>query len=565
MIWHWTPSVIPLVVAGLVPLAAIPFVWRRLYVPGAKTAVVLLLATAEWILSMTLELAGADLPTKLFWNKAQYLGVVVVPSGWLVYVLQYTGREKWLTRRNLAGLSVVPVVTLLLAFTNYAHHLLWSRVELTASSQLLDKTYSAGLPLVIGYSYLCVALGIFVLFRTLVRSGRIFRWQTRALLWAVLTPWLADAVATVFDWQPIPDLELTPLALAVTLPVMAWGLNRMRRMDIMPVARETVIEGMVDAVLVLDAHGRVLDMNPAAERLVGRPRLEAVGHPVDRIWPEWQAGLLERDGAGSGREVTLNHSGEPRTYDARLSSQFDWRGQPISYAIVLRDMTERKRAEEQVKASLQEKEVLLKEIHHRVKNNMQVVSSLISLQARLVQDPRLLDVLLDSQNRVRSMALIHEKLYQSRNLARVNFADYIHSLASYLFRSYGGRAEPIGLQVEVGEAYLDIDMAVPLGLILNELLSNALKHAFPDGRVGHVCIALGMSHHQHWTLTVGDYGAGFPEALDFRHTDSLGMQLVMTLVSQLGGAIDLERGGGTRFCITFSGSPYPNGGRSHDG
>jgi two-component sensor histidine kinase len=222
------------------------------------------------------------------------------------------------------------------------------------------------------------------------------------------------------------------------------------------------------------------------------------------------------------------------------------------------EIAERKRAEQQIQISLQEKEVLLKEIHHRVKNNLQVVSSLLNLQSNQAQDPTCLEVLRDSQNRVRSMALIHEKIYQSQDLARVDLAEYLHSLTAYLFHSYQASARAITLQVDVSpHVCLGIDQAIPCGLIVNELVSNALKHAFPAGRPGQVRVELGREEAGRLRLTVGDDGVGFPAGLDFRNTESLGLQLVMTLAGQLDGSIELASpgsppGGGTAFCITFT-------------
>jgi two-component sensor histidine kinase len=217
-----------------------------------------------------------------------------------------------------------------------------------------------------------------------------------------------------------------------------------------------------------------------------------------------------------------------------------------------REIDGRKRVEGQLKASLKEKEVLLQEIHHRVKNNMQVISSLLNLQSGYVEDPQALEVFQESQHRVRSMALIHEKLYQSENLAQIDFGEYIRSLVTSLSRSYSARAGDITLDIRADDVPLGIDTAVPCGLILNELVSNALKYAFPDGRAGQVRVELTADDDRRVTLTVGDDGVGFPEGLDFRGTTSLGLQLVNTLVDQLEGSIELNNGRGTEFKITFS-------------
>jgi PAS domain S-box-containing protein len=225
--------------------------------------------------------------------------------------------------------------------------------------------------------------------------------------------------------------------------------------------------------------------------------------------------------------------------------------QPAYLQGIMFDITTHKLAEEQIKTSLQEKEVLLKEIHHRVKNNLQVISSLLNLQSNYIQDPQTLKIFQDSQNRVRSMALIHEKLYRSENLAQIDFGDYIQELTAFLFRAQNAHEQGITLNLHTDRTLLNIEKAVPCGLIVNELISNTLKHAFPNGRGGQIRIEFHTNGHNQLNLVVADDGIGFPADLDFQATESLGMQLVNTLTDQLDGIISLERQPGTKFSIRF--------------
>ena len=231
-------------------------------------------------------------------------------------------------------------------------------------------------------------------------------------------------------------------------------------------------------------------------------------------------------------------------------------GHPLFLQGIAYDITESKRAEEairasaeQVQASLREKEVLLEEIHHRVKNNLQVVSSFLRLQSAHVHDPAALEMFTEGRNRIQSMALVHEKLYQSADLSRVDFADYVRSLSRLLVSSYRARAATVTLRTTVENVMLGIDIAVPLGLVINELLSNCLKYAFPSGRPGQVRVELAPAGASDYLLVVADDGVGFPTGVDFRKTDTLGMQLVCALTEQLGGSIELASDGGTEFRI----------------
>jgi PAS domain S-box-containing protein len=215
----------------------------------------------------------------------------------------------------------------------------------------------------------------------------------------------------------------------------------------------------------------------------------------------------------------------------------------------LLQLTQRK-LEEQT-GLLNEKEVLLKEIHHRVKNNLQIISSLLNLQTDQVKDSGTLRILHDSQTRVRSMALIHEKLYQSKSMAKIDFGEYVTSLTKDLFRSYQRSLGEIKLNIHVDEVTLDLDYAVPCGLILNELMTNALKYAFPEGRKGSIWVELRADPKQFISLRVADDGVGLPAGLDILKNKSLGLQLVNSLVKQIDGKLEVENSSGTAFCVTF--------------
>lgn len=218
------------------------------------------------------------------------------------------------------------------------------------------------------------------------------------------------------------------------------------------------------------------------------------------------------------------------------------------------EITERKKAEKQMKKSLQEKVVLLREIHHRVKNNMQVISSLLNLQSAHIKDEDDLKIFKDGQSRVKSMAMIHEKLYQSDDFSKIDFRDYIQSLVSEIFATHIVGSD-IKISVDSKDIFFDVDTAIPLGLIMNELLTNSVKHAFPDDKDGEIYVYL-KKEDERYLLIVSDNGIGFPKDIDFRKTETLGLQLVNRLVEQLDGTIELDRGHGTEFKIHFKELKY---------
>ena len=214
-------------------------------------------------------------------------------------------------------------------------------------------------------------------------------------------------------------------------------------------------------------------------------------------------------------------------------------------------MTENKKNEEKLTQSLKEKEVLLKELHHRVKNNMQVISSILNLQSSYVKDDYAYNLLKECQNRIKTMAFIHESLYQSKNLESVNFSEYVGVLSKNLIHSYTISSRKIKLVLTLDDLMLSIDYSIPCGLIINEIISNSLKYAFPDDRDGIIFVTLEVSVNRIY-LIVGDNGIGIPESIDIKDTQTLGLQLVNTLVEQLNGKISLIRKTGTKFLIEFN-------------
>ena len=220
-------------------------------------------------------------------------------------------------------------------------------------------------------------------------------------------------------------------------------------------------------------------------------------------------------------------------------------------ALVQDQLAERELAQRQLTASLEEKGVLLKEIHHRVKNNMQLISSLLSLQSGYITDEATLLAMRGSKDRIKAMALVHEKLYGSEDLAMVDFHGYAESLVSGLFGSYGVDTAEITPRLEIHRVPVDVDTAVSCGLIINELVSNALKHAFAPKQGGEILVELNQENSESLVLKVEDTGVGFPAELDFRETETLGLQLVGMLVEQLEGEIELDNSNGARFQIVF--------------
>ncbi len=323
-----------------------------------------------------------------------------------------------------------------------------------------------------------------------------------------------------------------------------------------------------DAIIMIDEDGRILFWNPAAEKIFGYAEEEMLGTELHSILvPEsyrekYQKGMAKFRETGAGTAVGQTTEMSARRKDgtefpvALSLSAFQMANRWHAVGIV-RDITQRKLAEKRILASLEEKELLLQEIHHRVKNNLQIISSLLDLQLEYVGEREPGEIFSEIKNRVKSMALVHEKLYHAKDLSKVDFHDYLVTLIDNLYRSYTVSIARIALKMEVEDISLGIDTAIPCGLIVNELITNSLKYAFPGERSGQLQVMLRRSGRDDrgeavYELIVGDDGIGIPQGVDLKGATTLGLYLVTTLVMhQLRGSIDLKREQGTVFTIHF--------------
>jgi len=320
-----------------------------------------------------------------------------------------------------------------------------------------------------------------------------------------------------------------------------------------------LVRGLKDyAVFLLDADGHILVWNPGAERMTGQSASEVIGKKVTTIFSNIEAGLKLGHALEQVRSTgVFRIEGWAERKDAPLfwaetvlSRLTDEKGRMTSVSVIIRDDTEQREAEKSMKTSLLEKEVLLQEIHHRVKNNLQVISSLLRLQSETV-DKKTASLFMDSQERVRAMSMVHEYLYKSNDLSRINFPAYVASLVRNLYRTFGLASKGPPPQVEVEEADLALDVAVPCGLLLTELISNAAKYAYPTGEGGPLRVGFRKSKDGFFELSVADQGIGFPEGFDWTVSDSLGLRLIRLLTEQLQGQAHLDNRGGVKATVTF--------------
>ncbi len=362
MDWQFTPYLLPVIASAV--SAALAFVtWQRRHAPGAVSFCFLMLSVAEWSLTYTLELAGPNLATTVFWDNVSWFGAACAPTLWFVFVSKYTGRVRKRSRLSALLLCIEPVITVLLVWTNRFHGLIETQLSLRADTpfSVLVMHYGAWYWLNIAYDYILLFISAFLIFsyiRGLMRSDSLYRGQAFTLLVAVLAPWVGNAL-TLLGLSPY-HIDLTTLALAITGLAMAWNLFRFHLLDIVPIAQEAVMESMRDAVIILDEQKRIVDMNPPAERLVQHNASNMLGRSFEEVFSAWPE-LTEQtarylDMKEGEAEVVLGAGGASRYFDLRVSPLYHHTYHHGNLAIgghliILNDITEHKQSEMAIKES----------------------------------------------------------------------------------------------------------------------------------------------------------------------------------------------------------------------
>jgi PAS domain S-box-containing protein len=335
----------------------------------------------------------------------------------------------------------------------------------------------------------------------------------------------------------------------------------------------TLAEESTDQIFIIGRDDTMKYVNIAALELFHLPYDQVIGKPRKNLFTpdiaDAQGILLKKifeTGEKLRTEEKIQFGTQELWIDTNLVPLKDVTGNVTEVLGVSRDITERKKAEERLKRfneelekqviertealnkTLHEKEILLQEIHHRVKNNMQIITSLLNLQSRTIDDPVVLNMIKESQSRIRAMALVHERIYKSGDISSIDLKDYIQFVTRELFSFYGVKSQLIRFTINAPAIKVNINSAIPLGLMVNELLTNAIKHAFPENRKGEIVIDI-TKDKKDISLVVRDNGIGIPQEFDWRNAKSLGLRLVISLVEQLSGTIELDRTAGTTFTI----------------
>jgi PAS domain S-box-containing protein len=597
---EFTPYVVPLTLSALISATLGIIIWRRRPGVGITSFAVMMIALTEWSLCSALQHAFTDLDAKLLWVNLSFIGIPISIAAWLAFTLEYTGRQSWLTRRNVILLSIEPILVFIFSATSEWNHLFRGPVSLDTAT-VPPSVASAFGPLFwvhAAYSYILMVAGTVFLVRAYFRSQPIYRGQLAVVLMGAMAPWLANAIF-IFGFSPFPNLDITPFAFTITGASMAWGIYRYKLLDIVPIARDLVIESMDDALLVLDARNRIVELNrPAVTLLQGTSKSDLIGKPATELLAARQD-LIEQYGtAESARgEINVVRGEKTLSFDLRLLPIRNNQNDLVGRMILLHDITERKALDEHISrqnAFLQDTNRELSLARQKAEDANRIKSEFLANMSHELRTPLnavigYADLMLQGlgtelpprehdyvqrilTNGDRLLYLINELLDLSKieagRLELINkpfvAGDLVQRVITQMQGLIGDKTIAVTGEVDPQLAGLRIIAdANRLEQILVNLVGNGIKFT----EAGSVTLRAEKAGDSQWRLLVTDTGIGIPPHAhdlifeEFRQLDGseqrkyegtgLGLAIVQRLVDLMRGTItvDSEVGKGSTFTV----------------
>ena len=575
MAWRFSPYAVPLFASAVLLLGIIVLAWRERAAKGARLLAILSVTTVLYVGGYAFELSGTTLEWVKFWIRFEYIGIACVPFVLLALILVYTGHEKYLTPLNVAMMSVIPAITIVLAWTSNYHDWMWRDMHLQAYGRQWLIAFSTGPWYWVNVSavWVIVVVGLVVLFPVFMREQGIYRAQSRLMLVALACPMAAYAIY-LSKVIPIP-VDVTAYALALTAIVMAWMVLNTQFLDLMPVARQVVLDNLPDAVIVVDARSRVIHLNPTARTLIGPGAAAQLGKPFPLVFPDQLVSVMAGNPGKKSQEIAFFQQGEVRCWEARLSPLLNRYGNSDGSLIVLRDVSERKHADEERERLITNLDAFAHTVAHDLKN---LVTVLLTYSVSLQEDLTTMttsDILGYLAVMVESGQKLNNVIDALLLLARVDKMASI-PIAPLNMGAIVAQARK-RLTVLIAQAGADIcepeTWPVTLGYapwieeVWVNYLSNAIKYGGTPPLITVSAVVLPDGKVQ---FSVQDGGPGFTaeqqrqlfmpfQQLHQLHTNGhgLGLSIVMSIVQRLGGEVSAQSvpGRGSTFSFTLPGPP----------
>lgn len=516
--WYDSPFPVLLLLAGVATFTLTALAWTRRSAPGAYPLIFIGMGAAIWQVAYGLALFTEPGDLRILLAKVQYIGIVTVPTAWLTFAIQYTGRGNWLNARTIPLLAVVPVATLALVWTNGSHNLIWSTIGFDASGNLslLNLTYGSAFWVHTMYSYLVMLIGIVIVAESIIYSHRLFWQQTLAMLVSAIAPWFANWLFFT-GAIPVDNLDPTPFAFLISVGVLWWAVFRVRLLDITPVALKAIFENITSGVIVLDAQERVVAANDAANVIVGDSGTIAIGKPLQEVWPVG-AGMLHTqvEETTTYPDVVFDDAGESGTYDVVVSPFHDNRNKVVGRIVLFHDISERRNAEKRMQQTSQLAALgeLAAGVCHELNNPLSAIigyAQLLSMEDLPHAAAQDVDKIVSQAKR--AAKIVDDLLsFSHRQLVKHGSVDVPALVTQALsLRDYALRMNNIEVKTEIAEHVpLTVGDEHQLTQVFLNLIMNA-EQAMVESSGGGVLTLSAQNSDGHIHLSVADTGPGIQQ------------------------------------------------------
>ncbi|HCM26826.1 MAG: hypothetical protein A2Z99_21355 [Treponema sp. GWB1_62_6] len=552
----YTPFIWPLIVAAIACVFLALYSGRFPDVPAARPFGAMMWLGVLWTMIYAANLITDIMAIRIPLSNIMYIPTRLMPPAILALALEYTGNERWITRRNAALALAIPVVSIAFSLTSPLHRLFRYDFVMDLSSTMPVLRYRGGLVYQISTQYgnalVLIALGF--LATALVRS-KLRKENTALIFIGILVP-VTINILFGMGITPIAGYSFAPSSIIVTGAAYILALYRFKLFGIAPIARNAVVDSIADLAVVMDNRRHIVDLNHAARRAFGLEAKTALGFGPDKLCPPWSGIFSRFDEIASGSSsLPVETSAGRRDFDLSISKVLDTHGRLLGRLFLLHDVTEKQKTEEKIRRLLAEKDLLLREVHHRIKNNMSVVASMLSLQSHSVSPRSAGETLLEARQRIVSVMILYDKLYRSVDVGALNVCEYLSPLVDSIVANLRGPV-PVTVEKDIEDFKLDANTLFALGIIVNELIANSLKHAFTGRLEGRIWVR-GALRDGKAVIEIADDGAGFDVGLT-AGSQGFGRMLVDLLVQQITGTMKVEGSQGTRYTIEIVPSAYPS-------